>query len=240
MTLVIGFVSEKYSLIASDTKITYANNILEPTYRSKLVSLSGLMGWSSGTGLGQFLDRLKEKLKNKDISNINNLEKDVMVIFNTTVKEFLNDGYSKNDIYRSAISFSTACVINGEIFNMIGYISEKWTKGELYFIDPNSFHLMYPDKYSQENIDKFTKKYKLENVNNNINSVLIQTLEMFNEISKASSENVSRECEIGLQYIDNDIVHKRLLVINMDDYENGKNDTIKDIRIDSLRITAPN
>src|SRR4051794_13790129 len=92
MTLVINFVSRKYSIIASDTMVRYENDICPHYFESKLVTLKNYMGWTSGMGLGDFLDHFKEKLKE---SNIGFFKDDIEILFQDSIKLMLEQGFNK-------------------------------------------------------------------------------------------------------------------------------------------------
>lgn len=63
MSVVINYTCDYFSLIATDTRITYKNNTNEVLHwedgREKLINLPNI-GWTAGVGLAHFLDKFKE------------------------------------------------------------------------------------------------------------------------------------------------------------------------------------
>ncbi|MFP5111843.1 hypothetical protein ACSU64_05625 [Bacillaceae bacterium C204] len=217
MTLVINYMSENFSLIASDTKVTFKDNIIEPYFESKIISLDNIFGWTSGMGLGNFLEIFKEKLSKANISNI---KEDIEKIFFDSKSKMIEWEMSEKEIDDSAVSLAMI-LKNDSILDIFScYISNTYTDGKLKLF--NGFLIFYPSNYTQIDVDEFQNRYDMLNQECNLNKVINQTLEMFNEISTNSPSNVGRDCEIGLLYFDDNKVCKKLIRINMDDYELDK------------------
>ncbi|WP_316569612.1 hypothetical protein [Neobacillus sp. YIM B06451] len=209
MSVVINYVSEFISIIATDTRISWGKNA-EYGYdddNEKLVDLPQ-MGWTSGVGLGWFLDTFKENLAAEEISNPAQIEE----IYSQAIMETMESrpGFEE-EINKSALAASWIGLSEerDKVFCRIGLLNKELFGEVIKLLPFNQLFVLYPWEYLEnpERANEFEGRYSFyHEFDGDIIAILKKICSMFDELSETKS--VSKICDIGVQFIAPDGIYK--------------------------------
>ena len=199
MTVVIGYLNEHFSVLATDTRLIFGKDSTDHTDRIlKLRSMPYPFGWCAGLGFAGYIDKFKDLTTKCYIRNIDEIKN----ICKRAREEALQEYPDKlDDIETSNIfgSWPSDTDTDTGVSCEIGWI--RFINGEITIdhITKNTYSIGYPADANAEYIEQLTIKYNLKaSHNGNLNQIINVILQIFNEISMQSSD-VSRICEIGIQ-----------------------------------------
>lgn len=199
MSVVIGYVSDFFSIIMTDTRITFGKEAemgWDDQYE-KLVSIPN-MGWATGVGVYELILNFNKNLANMKSTSVENIE----VLFKKTLEiEENKNGYLKENFDATVITCSWVCHEEDKNKFRIGLLNKQQFGSKLVYLRHNHVTILYPydflDDFSK--VDNIEKKIRLNSESNrNLEKLLHHLLQIFAEIS-ANSIGVSRICDIGIQ-----------------------------------------
>ncbi|MDM5326071.1 hypothetical protein [Neobacillus sp. CF12] len=204
MSVVIGYVSDYFSIIMTDTRITYGKNA-EMGWNDnfeKLVSLPN-MGWATGVGVFDFIHHFNRELAKIKSASVRMMEE----LFEKTFEQEIDKNESMKNHYDSTV-ITCSWVGSEENRNKfrVGLLNKQYFGNRIFELGNNYITVLYPydflnDLSKVENIEKRFSMYT-EFVGN-FGELLQYLLQIFAEIS-SNSFGVSRICDIGIQvYLDN-------------------------------------
>jgi hypothetical protein len=206
MSVVIGYVSDYFSIIMTDTRITYGKDA-EMGWNDnseKLVSLPN-MGWATGVGVFDFIHNFNRKLAKLNITTVRLIEE----LFEKTLEhEKSNNEYLKAQFDSTVLTCSWVGKEKNKRTFRVGLLNKEHFGNRLMELGNNHITILYPFDYLDdlskvENIEKRFNLYK--EFDGNLEKLLEHLLQIFAEIS-AKSSSVSKICDIGIQvYLDNDL-----------------------------------
>jgi hypothetical protein len=206
MSVVIGYVSDYFSIVMTDTRITYGKGA-EMGYDDNHVKLLSIpnMGWATGVGVFDFIHKFNRKLGKMEHTTVQIIEE----LFEKTLEqekhklEFLRDYIDSTVITCSWVGTED----NKNKFR-VGLLNKEHFGNRLVELDQNRITVLYPYDYLDdlskvENLEKRISMYT--EIDGNLGMILQYLLQIFAEIS-ANSYGVSNICDIGIQvYLDNDL-----------------------------------
>ncbi|WHX98605.1 hypothetical protein [Neobacillus sp. DY30] len=205
MSVVIGYVSDYFSIIMTDTRITYGKDAemgWDDNYE-KLVSLPN-MGWATGVGVYDFINKFNRKLGTMKHTTVPIMEE----LFEETLEqEKQQHEYLKEHFDSTVITCSWVGMQEDKKMFRVGMLNKECFGNRLVEIVNHHITILYPYDY----LDDLSKVENIENrfsmyteYNGDFMSLLEQLLQIFAEIS-ANSFGVSKICNIGIQVnLDND------------------------------------
>jgi hypothetical protein len=204
MSVVIGYVSDYFSIVMTDTRITYGKNA-EMGWNDnfeKLVSLPN-MGWATGVGVFDFIHHFNKELGKLKSASVRMMEE----LFEKTFEQEIDKNDSMKKYYDSTV-ITCSWVGSEENKNKfrVGLLNKQHFGNRLMELSNNHITVLYPydflnDLSKVENIEKRFSMYT--EFDGNFGDFLQNLLQIFAEIS-ANSFGVSRICDIGIQvYLDN-------------------------------------
>lgn len=207
MSVVIGYVTDQFSILMTDTRITFGKNAEFgwDDENDKLVSIPN-MGWVTGVGVSDFISRFHEKLTKTKISTVRNIEDLYMKTLENEKREF---AYLGNHIDSTVITCSWLGLGDDSI--RLGMFCKEYFGHNLVELLNNQINILYPYDYLEDfsKIDKIQNRIKFE-YNGNFENLLELLLLIFAEIS-ANSPGVSSICDIGIQlFLGNEVYKLRI------------------------------
>lgn len=206
MSVVIGYVSDYFSIVMTDTRITYGKNA-EMGWDDnveKLVSIPN-MGWATGVGVFDFINNFNRKLaKLKNTTTII-----IEELFEKTLEhEKNNNEYLKAQFDSTVITCSWVGKEENKSKFRVGFLNKEHFGNRLMELGNNHITILYPYDYLADlrKVDNIEKRFNMyTEFDGNLGKLLQHLLQIFAEIS-ANSFGVSRICDIGIQvYLDNDL-----------------------------------
>jgi len=196
------------SVIMSDDRINYGRyqefGYLDGT--TKLIELPN-MGWASGAGLSDYLDKLKNSLVNLEPTNSDEIKKVYKKVIEKCKAE---DPDSADDIDESVAVVSWISSDSKEIFFRVGIFSAKHFGEKLMILQNGHIFIAYPGDYLDDPIKTETleRKYNLQ-IGEELDfySILKNMFEIFKEIV-LDSNYVSNNCDVGIQVLQQDGIYK--------------------------------
>lgn len=206
MSVVIGYVTDQFSVIMTDTRITYGKNGeygWDDNYE-KLASIPD-MGWATGVGVCDFIERFKgglSKSKNRTVGKIEEL------YAQTLEKEKQKHESLTEHIDSTVITCSWAGLEGNRMKLRVGFLNNEHFGHNLVELGQNQITILYPFDYLQDyrKIEDIEKRKRLHHRDEgSFERLLEHLLSIFAEIS-ANSFGVSRICDIGIHMCsDNDV-----------------------------------
>lgn len=198
MTTILSFTCDAFSIILTDNRINHGPN-QEFGYdddHQKLFSLDNLMGWSSGTGLSEFLSDAKKELSKSEVKII----KDIGSIFEKVATTAKNIDPDMTEYIDNSVLVVSWWVIdeNGIVFR-VGMLCKEQFGSDVAFIEKDIIEIVYPGDYlnDQEKVESLLKKHSLKVEGNNLEVTLETMFRIFKDISKTSSQ-ISTTCDLGI------------------------------------------
>ncbi|MET3508552.1 hypothetical protein [Halalkalibacter oceani] len=230
VTAIISYVNRSgFSIILSDTREIYSNGEYVDGI-SKNIELP-YHGWVSGAGQGDFLEKFKEELANAETIGGSEGKKDISNLYLDVLVDFKRSGICTfEELDKSVIVLSTLWkekdIVN-YIFE-INLLSFNHFGKNLISIDEGEIYIVYPSDFIENKnlVETITDKYTLNIGLLNFNDVLEKMLIIFKDIS-LKSEQVSKTCEMGLLFLNEDGFYKCKISGDIDDL-------INDIKHDEL------
>lgn len=205
MSVVIGYVSDYFSIVMTDTRITYGKDAemgWDDNYE-KLVSIPN-MGWATGVGVFDFIDKFNRKLGKMEQTTIPIMEK----LFEKTLEqEKHNHEFLKDFIDSTVITCSWVGMQEDKSKFRVGLFNKEHFGHRLVELGTHHITILYPYDYLEElsKVEDIEKRFSMyTEFDGNFASLLQHLLQIFAEIS-ANSSGVSTICDIGIQVnLDND------------------------------------
>lgn len=213
MTVVINYVSDFFSIILTDRRVSYGLNG-EFGYSDdakKLINLSE-MGWAAGAGLADYLTKLKTRLSKTEINSI----EEIMTIYEeTTNGSVVREEEYKEHIHNSVASFSFHNFdLDKQKFNFhIGLLTRAYVDEEnIKAVPLNKINIFYPSDLIIDEINGpiISEKHDVFYENPNLEGVIKRLLDAFLDIYRVS-KFVSEKCDLGLEIILPDGMYKMKL-----------------------------
>lgn len=198
MTVAITYVNDHFSIIATDTRISFGEDADVGYYDSilKLRSMPYPLGWCTGLGFSSYIDNFKELTTKNYIRNTDEMKNICKIACERTLAE--NPG-KLSDIEDSAIVGSWVMNTSAGNTCVIGNICFKNSEANIEYAGDNIYGIGYPSDFSDEDKAQLITKYNLNVLQTGeLNQIINTILSIFNEISMRSSA-VSQICEIGIQ-----------------------------------------
>ena len=241
MSLIINYVSNTVSAIATDTKVTYEDGSSKEEKKLMNVESDG-MGWASTGGFGSFIDHFNKKITTNTISQAT----DMQTYYDEVVKEMVEQHPDKNaDINDSVSSISWVSINEEGIFTKLALVSNNEQIDGMAELNNDHFFISYPKDFreNKENIENIESNHNMNfNYGGNLKNLLGNILNIFQDISLQSDE-VSNECNIGLQFIDQQGIHKAHATYDISKFEEEKRTGTVSLRIkiiETIPFKAPN
>jgi len=202
MTVVIGYLNEHFSIIATDTRLSFEKNSTgdASTYTDRILKLRSMpypLGWCAGSGFTGYIDIFKDSITKCYMRNIDEIKNICISAREKALQQYPD---KLDDIENSKIFGSWPLNIDTGVSCEIGFI--RFINGviTLDHITKNTYFIGYPADAKAEYIEQLTIKYDVGAVSHDgdLNQVINRILQIFNKISMQSSD-VSRICEIGIQ-----------------------------------------
>ncbi|KYD07648.1 hypothetical protein [Saccharococcus caldoxylosilyticus] len=208
MTVVLAYTNRYMSVIMSDDRINYGRHqefgYIDGT--TKLIELPN-MGWISGAGLSDYLDKLKDSLANLEPTNTDEIKEVYKKVIEKCKDE---DPDLAEDIDESVAVVSWISSDTKEIFFRVGVLSAKHFGEKLMILQNGHIFIAYPGDYLDNPIKAETleKKYNLH-IGEELDfySILKNMFEIFKEIA-LDSKYVSNNCDVGIQVLQQDGIYK--------------------------------
>lgn len=208
MTAVLSYVNKYFSIILSDNRVSYGLN-QEGGYEDGHIKLINLrnMGWASGAGFADYLEKFKKALAINKIRSVGDIE--------TIFKDVLESFKKEKPVWQKEIDSSVAVASwigssNGlNMFFRIGILSNEHFGIGIKVLNNGSLNILYPGDYLTDTskVDSIETKYSLEIGEKDFQFVLEHMLNIFKEISITSNQ-VSSTCDIGVHKIAEDEIYK--------------------------------
>lgn len=207
MSVVICYSCDKFSLIATDTMITYGDG--SHSYKTKVHPIYSYgLGHCAGAGFGETIDNVTENLNKLKEANFENIAE---AIRSGYVDSFVDQNEkNKQCILYTQIATSVVTIIAGESkINYKVFISQykNDSNGKIVLhiepIEINTIEILYPSTYSdqpeihQNFIDNHNLNYTYDG---DFNEFLLYIANLFKDIYQDSKLVVSDTCEITLDY----------------------------------------
>jgi hypothetical protein len=198
MTVVIGYTTVDFSILATDTRL-FVNGRKEEGIIDDYIKLYDLpypLGWCCGAGFNHVLINFSSWLKEESSTlGVNDFNMIVKNLFDRTKEDYPD--FIK-DIENSSL-FATWFYGDDSIkkLHSIGY----WLKynGGIN-IPKNTYFIDFPYDYTDEMVTELNDKYNLKDEHRDgLEFALNKIYSIFNEIS-STSDGVSRICDVGIQF----------------------------------------
>ncbi|SHK42099.1 hypothetical protein [Desulforamulus aeronauticus] len=215
MTVVISYVSDSFSIIATDTRVieTAFGKVEQTDDNQKLYDLKN-MGWCAGAGQGDFIEDFKRSLDNIDIP----VSSEIRNLFNRTIE----NAYTKSPLFieeidNSVIAFSCFSIDENNL--KVGFLCKKFLDHasakdiDVLFFKNNTISIIYPSDYLDrpDMMESLEERYTLSFKTNQDKSKILNIItKIFEEICFNSSY-VSRACDIGFQCYQPEGIYKTRL-----------------------------
>lgn len=236
MSVVICYSCDLFSMIATDTRISYGRRMDDAIKftddNEKLEDLPD-MGWLAGAGAHSFIEIMKDKLRQSIITS-NEQVKNLFIESYSEIEEL--NIYDKNTLDITGIATSWIG-FNPKISLLplfrVGIFSSKtiYEKIAAPMLEKNMIYILYPYEYiiDDKRIDEFEKKYSLNYIFDGDYYKFIYLIScMFKEIT-ANSKSVSNICDMGIMNFANNGIQKIRIKENVNhliaDYNNGYRNT---------------
>lgn len=206
MSVVIGYVSDYFSIIMTDTRITYGKDA-EMGFddnNEKLVSIPN-MGWAAGVGVFDFIHKFNRKLGKMKHTTVQVIEE----LFEKTLEqEKHKHEFIRDYIDSTVITCSWVGAQDNKNKFRVGLLNNEHFGNRLVELGQNHITVLYPYDYLDDlsKVENLEKRFSMySEFDGNLEKLLQYLLQIFAEIS-ANSYGVSRICDIGIQvYLDNDL-----------------------------------
>jgi hypothetical protein len=209
MSIVITYVSDVISIIATDSRVSYGkhNEFGFSDNNEKLHNLP-LMGWYAGVGLHDFLELFKEKI---EVLNITDTDK-IVSVYKQTLEEFENQKpLSLKYINRSVLACSWIgfSEVKGVLMR-VGFLSKDHFNDDIALLGKNKIHILYPIEYIEN--PQIAMSFEENNLmthdfDNNLYSIFTKILNMFHSIVP-TTQCISTICDIGVQCLTKEGLYK--------------------------------
>lgn len=206
MSVVIGYVSDYFSIVMTDTRITYGKEAemgWNDNYE-KLVSIPN-MGWATGVGVFDFIHKFNRKLAKMKNTTVRIMEE----LFERTLEqEKHKHEYLKEHFDSTVITCSWVGNEENKSKFRVGLFNKEHFGNRLVELGNNHITILYPYDYLDDlsKVEKIERRFSMyTEFDGNLANLLQHLLQIFAEIS-ANSYGVSKICDIGIQvYLDNDL-----------------------------------
>ncbi|MFJ5760692.1 hypothetical protein ACIQAA_16505 [Neobacillus sp. NPDC093182] len=145
MSVVIGYVSDYFSIVMTDTRITYGKNAemgWNDNYE-KLVSIPN-MGWATGVGVFGFIDKFNRKLGKMEQTTIPIMEK----LFKKTLEqEKHNHEFLKDFIDTTVITCSWVGIQEDKSKFRVGLFNKEHFGHRLVELGTHHITILFPYDY---------------------------------------------------------------------------------------------
>lgn len=200
MSVVISYVSEDISLIATDTRVSFRNGFYTDD-NIKLYDMKNLE-WTAGVGSSYFITTMRNKLNDKVIKTTD----DILEVYNDCYNQVKKlNIYSKEEIDNTGIITSwNGLTKNNKQISRIGIFSKRLTSvNEFMLLENNSIYILYPKDFidSNKKFKLIEEKFEMSFIfNDNINDLIIKIIKIFINIS-LNSNYVSDIIDIGISVL---------------------------------------
>lgn len=193
MTIVIGVTKEKFSLVATDTRI----KLLEPKdklYEDNQTKIyETKYNWVAGSGFGPIIVSFTNNVQENNIVNL-----DEMYNLYRVVCMDVKSQYNELKAEDSTLVLSYSYKEDNNIRLKIDTISLK--SENMYTFSSNKMFIMPPTGLSEDNIEKTYNKFNpLIQKANTLNELIYQVADCIEEVSKINF-NISDICEFGFMF----------------------------------------
>jgi hypothetical protein len=194
LTLVLGFSSENFSVLAADTRMFIDGK--QEDYVDDYVKLHELpetLGWVIGSGFTHVLNNFMSLV----YLNAAVLwdYKQIQPIFESTIKAHPNfeEIIETSNIFSSYFNKDEQTQKLHSI--VVHYGSKKAT-----MLEKNTYFINTPLGYSEQSIGQLLEKYEMRGIHyDSLDIALLKVTSIFDEIS-LNTDAVSRTCDIGIQF----------------------------------------
>ncbi|OMD09848.1 hypothetical protein [Paenibacillus odorifer] len=193
MTVVIGILTNDFSILATDTRTCYENDNNEffNDQSLKLRSLNYPHGWLAGLGYSSFLDHYHELSCMIVNPNTDNYCRAYAQVANTMLQQ---NPDQLNDIIGSCCYHTF--IHNGDLRLNYSYFNETKQSCTVDLME-GRFQIGFPYNYPAESRKWIVENYIESEIEMGLDSFILKLLEIFKEISLKSNA-VSEICEIGI------------------------------------------
>ena len=206
MSVVIGYVSDYFSIVMTDTRITYGKNAEMgwDDHHEKLVSLPN-MGWATGVGVFDFILKFNKNLAKTKVATVKIIEE----LFEKTLEHEKYKNVNLKEHFDSTV-ITCSWVDKGENKSKfhVGLLNKEHFGNRLVELGNHHITILYPYNYLDDlnKVDNIEKRFNMyREFDGNFGKLLQHLLQIFAEIS-ANSFGVSRICDIGIQvFLDHDL-----------------------------------
>jgi hypothetical protein len=208
MSVVIGYVTDHFSIIITDTRITYGKNAeygWDDNYE-KLVSIPR-MGWATGVGVSDFIEGFTQKLSRVTFGTVRKLEE---MYVNTLEKEKQKNECPIDHIDSTVMTCSWLDNVDNRKRCKVGLLCNEHFGKNLKELVHHQINILYPFDYLDDlnKVEDIEKRYsKIEDCDGDLEKLMKHLLLIFAEIS-ANSFSVSSICDIGIHLCKNNDIYK--------------------------------
>jgi hypothetical protein len=201
MSIVVCYVhDEAFSLIATDTRITYGHqgsgiydDIAEKIYHNG-------MGWVCGAGLGQLITSFRDRIDKIEVKDSLALKDCFYKAYEDALKEF-TDTYT---IEMTKVVFSYVTSIEQQIKFRIGMLGKEYLEiaDHIQYLRNGELLIIWPFGMEESRMASIYERYEkaLEKASD-LNDVICSISLLIKEVS-ALSNSVSDICDIGILALD--------------------------------------
>lgn len=206
MSVVIGYVSDYFSIIMTDTRITFGKEAEMGwnDHYEKLVSIPN-MGWATGVGVFDFIHNFNHNLGKMNNTTVRIIEE----LFQKTLEQEKHNNECLKDHFDSTV-ITCSWVEKEENKRKfhVGLLNKKHFGNRLVELGNNHITILYPFDFlnNLSKVESIEKRFRMyTEFDGNFEKLLQHLLQIFAEISENSS-GVSRICDMGIQvYLDNNL-----------------------------------
>ncbi|NUU62615.1 hypothetical protein [Paenibacillus agri] len=193
MTVVIGILTNDFSILATDTRTCYENdnNELFNDQSLKLRALNYPHGWLAGLGYSSFLDHYHELSCRIVNPNTDNYCRAYAQVAHAMLQQ---NPDQLNDIIDSCCYHTF--IHNGDVELNYSYFDEN-SESRTVALLKNKFQIGFPYNYPAKSRKWIVENYIESEIDLGLDSIILKLLEIFKEVS-SKSNSVSKICEIGI------------------------------------------
>lgn len=197
MSVVIGYSCERFSLIATDTRIVNGDSTTDRNI--KLKDLESI-GFEATSGLQEFSNEFHSNLDNTEVKDVDDVLNSFKITINTYKEKNLDR--ESSEALKSTASIVSFTSENDEHIVVCnnGILSENSEKLEL--MERNNIFILYPLDYinNKDLVEKVNNKFNMNYIvdeEKDVKGLMKYIMDIFQEIS-SNSKYVSSYCHIGV------------------------------------------
>ncbi|OME55443.1 hypothetical protein BSK59_13275 [Paenibacillus odorifer] len=202
MTVVLGVVSDEWSILMTDTRMVF-KDMSNKEYDDSVVKLKSLNyphGWYAGTGYSPYIDAFYY-LANRCLISSSQQYLDAMA---QVITELVHEQHHNiSDILNSTCL--RTFINEDQVYLEIFFIDQNNGQTSAYTYPKDQLLVLFPADYTSEMQSSLKQKYQFEEFrSDSFENIVEKLLNIFKEIS-INSNAVSEICEIGIMKKDGPI-----------------------------------